>query len=109
MAARYVLSRSGAQYHFVLKAGNNETILSSERYGAKQNALDGIASVKANSPYEARYERKSTTNAQYMFNLKAGNGQVVGTSESYPTAQARDGGIQSVMVNGPGAPVDDQT
>lgn len=109
MAARYVVRRSGAQYHFTLKAGNNEVILSSERYVTKQNALDGITSVKSNSPYDSRYERKTTTNGQYMFNLKAGNGQVICTSETYSTAQARDRGIESVQANGPGASIDDQT
>lgn len=38
MAARYVLSRSGTQYRFVLKAGNNEIILTSELYASKQAA-----------------------------------------------------------------------
>ncbi len=109
MAARYVLKNSGAQYHFTLKAGNNEIILTSERYTTKQNALEGIASVKANSPYDGRYERKATTNGQYMFNLKAGNGQVIGTSETYSSSQARDRGIESVQANGPSALIDDQT
>jgi len=44
-----------------------------------------------------------------MFNLKAGNGEVIGTSERYSTATARDGGIESVKANAPVAPVDDQT
>ncbi|HEL7611514.1 YegP family protein [Stenotrophomonas maltophilia] len=57
MAARYVLSRSGTQYRFVLKAGNNEIILTSELYASKQGALTGIASVKANSPDDSRVER----------------------------------------------------
>ena len=58
MASRYVLSGSTAtQFHFVLKAGNNETILSSQHYGSKQSALSGIESVKANSPNDATSPR----------------------------------------------------
>ena len=109
MAARYVLNRSGAQYRFVLKAGNNETILTSELYASKQAALTGIASVKTNSPNDSRYERKNAVNGQAMFNLKAANGERIGTSETYSSPQAREGGIQSVKNNGPTAPVDDQT
>lgn len=108
MAARYVLSRSGAQYRFVLKAGNNEIILTSELYVSKQGALTGIASVKANSPDDSRYERKSASNGLPMFNLKAANGERIGTSETYSSAQAREAGIQSVKNNGPTAPIDDQ-
>ena len=107
MAARYVLSRSGTQYRFVLKAGNNEIILTSELYASKQGALTGIASVKANSPEDSRYERKNAANGQPMFNLKAANGERIGTSETYSSTQAREAGIQAVKNNGPTAPVDD--
>ncbi|MBD9479856.1 YegP family protein [Pseudoxanthomonas sp. PXM02] len=109
MAARYVLSRSGTQFRFVLKAGNNETILTSELYTTKAGAQGGIQSVKNNSPYDERYERKNASNGSPMFNLKAANGERIGTSETYSTTAAREGGIASVKVNGPTAPVDDQT
>jgi uncharacterized protein len=39
--------------------------------------------------------------AQFMFNLKAGNGQVILTSERYTTKQGAEGGIGSVKVNSP--------
>ncbi|MEJ2002779.1 MAG: YegP family protein [Maritimibacter sp.] len=44
-----------------------------------------------------------------MFNLKASNGQVIGTSESYSSTSARDNGIESVKKNAPDASLDDQT
>ena len=96
------------QYRFVLKAGNNEIILTSELYASKQGALTGIASVKANSPDDSRYERKNAVNGQPMFNLKAANGERIGTSETYSSTQAREAGIQAVKNTGPTAPVDDQ-
>lgn len=109
MAARYVLSRSGDQYRFVLKAGNDETILNSERYTTKANALNGIQSVRDNSPHDVRYIRKDASNGQPMFNLTATNGQVIGTSETYSSTTAREGGITSCKANAPIAPVDDHT
>ena len=44
-----------------------------------------------------------------MFNLKAGNSQVIGTSESYESAAARDNGIESVKKNAPDAKIEDLT
>lgn len=44
-----------------------------------------------------------------MFNLKASNGQVIGTSESYESAPARDNGIESVKTNAPTADIVDLT
>lgn len=50
MAGKFVLKKSGNQYMFNLKAGNGETIATSERYVTKQGALNGIQSVKDNAP-----------------------------------------------------------
>lgn len=110
MAGRFVLMGSnGGQYRFVLKAANGQVILTSERYTTKMGAMNGIQSVRANSPIDARYDRKSTINGLAMFNLKAANGEVIGASESYVSTAAREGGISSVKVNGPISPLDDQT
>lgn len=43
------------------------------------------------------------------FDLKAGNGQVIATSEVYTTMQACENGIDSVKKNAPIAAIEDQT
>ena len=45
------------------------------------------------------FELKSSSNAQYMFNLKAANHQVILTSEQYSSKAAAEGGIESVKKN----------
>ena len=51
MAGWYELDKSSdGQYYFVLKAGNAEVILTSERYTARSGAENGIASVQKNAP-----------------------------------------------------------
>ena len=109
MAARFVLSRSDDQFRFVLKAGNGETVLNSERYSTKSGALNGIESVRTNAPIDSRHVRKNASNGSPMFNLKAANGEIIGTSETYSSDAARDGGIQAVKSNAATATVDDQT
>lgn len=109
MAAKYVLSRSGTQYRFVLKAGNGETILTSELYTTKAGAENGIASVKRNSPLDSRYVRKNASNGRPMFNLRSGNNEIIGTSETYSSESARETGIASVKANGPTATTQDLT
>lgn len=44
-----------------------------------------------------------------MFNLKAGNGEVIATSEIYTTRASCLNGIKSVKTNAPIAAVEDQT
>lgn len=110
MSAKYVIRKqSNGQYHFTLKAGNGETILSSESYVTKAGCDNGIASVRTNSPIDARYENKTASNGKPYFVLKAGNHEIIGTSELYDSAASRDVGIASVKANGPTAPVDDQS
>lgn len=109
MAACFVITRSGTQFRFVLKAGNHETLLTSERYLARAGALAGIASVKANASSDHRYERKLARDGRPMFNLKAANGECIGTSETYSSTSAREVGIASVKANAPAAAIDDRS
>lgn len=44
-----------------------------------------------------------------MFNLKAANSQVIGTSEPYESVALRGNNIESVKKSAPAASVDDQT
>lgn len=44
-----------------------------------------------------------------MFNLKAGNGEVIGTSEVYNSRKSLETGIASVRKNATAASVEDQT
>ncbi|STI05326.1 protein [Escherichia coli] len=109
MAGWFELSKSSDnQFRFVLKAGNGETILTSELYTSKASAEKGIASVRSNSPQEERYEKKTASNGKFYFNLKAANHQIIGSSQMYATAQSRETGIASVKANGTSQTVKDQ-
>ena len=45
----------------------------------------------------------------FMFNLKAGNGEIIATSEVYTTLKACQNGVASVQKNAPIANLEDQT
>lgn len=94
--------KSGA-FRFRLKAKNGQTILESEGYTQKTNCQKGVSSVKRNSKNEDRFELKQSPSKKWVFNLKAGNGQVVGTSELYDNETNAKNGVKSVMTNAPTA------
>ncbi|AXK40659.1 YegP family protein [Crenobacter cavernae] len=48
-----------------------------------------------------KFEVKTAKDGQFMFNLKAGNGQVILTSELYKTHAAALNGVESVKKNAP--------
>jgi uncharacterized protein len=91
---------SNGQFMFNLKAGNGETILTSELYTSKAARNDGIISVQNNCTNDGRYDRKLSSNKKHYFNLKAANGQVIGTSEMYESSTGMENGITSVKLNG---------
>ncbi|MGE0484573.1 MAG: YegP family protein [Gammaproteobacteria bacterium] len=108
MAGWFELGKSAdGQFRFVLKAGNAETILTSELYKTRAAAENGIASVQKNCADEARYELKEASNGKFFFNLKAANHQVIGSSQMYGTVAARDNGVASVRTNGVSTTVKD--
>jgi hypothetical protein len=107
---KFVIRKSSnSQYYFNLKADNGEIILTSEMYIAKSSCENGISSVKTNSPYNGNYEKLVSVNGKNYFNLKASNGQVIGTSQMYESAQGRDNGIESVKNNAPLASTNDES
>jgi uncharacterized protein YegP (UPF0339 family) len=104
-----ITKRSNGEFQFNLKAGNGQTILTSEGYSVKSSCESGIESVKKNSQDDSKFEKKTSSNGKSYFNLKATNGQIIGSSEMYESTSARDNGIESVQKNAPGAETDDQS
>lgn len=101
MSGTFELTRnSEGHFRFVLKAGNQEVLLQSELYTSKAAAEAGIASVRANCSIDERYARKTASNGQYFFNLKAANHQVIGTSQLFASASLREQGIARVKAIG---------
>jgi uncharacterized protein YegP (UPF0339 family) len=110
MSAHYELkSAAGKQFMFNLKAANGEVILTSENYKEKEGALNGIESVRINSPLDGQFERKTSKSDQPYFVLKAKNHEVIGKSEMYSSTSAMEKGIESVKKNGPVATTNDLT
>ncbi|MEN9918438.1 MAG: hypothetical protein RL662_874 [Bacteroidota bacterium] len=104
-----VTKRKNGEYQFNLKASNGQIILDSEGYTTKTNCLNGIESVKKNSAVDERFDKKDSKNGKYYFNLKATNGQIIGTSEMYESTAGRDNGIESVKKNAPDASIVDRS
>ncbi len=105
---KFVISvRSNGEYQFNLQAGNGQTILTSEGYSAKAGCTNGIESVKKNAQDSTMFERKTAANGKSYFVLKAGNGQVIGTSQMYEGADGMENGIKSVTTNAPDAAVEE--
>lgn len=95
-------SEKSNDYYFRLKAKNGQVILTSQGYSNKSGAQNGIESVRKNAGNEERFEKKTAANGKFYFSLKAGNGQVIGSSQMYASESGRNNGIASVAQNADG-------
>jgi uncharacterized protein YegP (UPF0339 family) len=110
MSGKFVIDKArNGQFYFNLHAANGEPLLKSETYVTRASAEHGIASVKVNALIDERYERKTDKSGAPYFGLKAGNNEIIGVSEAYDSAAARDAGIESVKTNAPDALTQDNT
>lgn len=109
MAKFEITTDKSGQFRFNLKASNGQTILSSEAYTTKPACQNGITSVRENAQDDGRYDRLTAKDGSPYFNLKAKNGQVIGTSEMYSGTSAMEKGIASVKSNAPSASVEDNS
>lgn len=99
---------------FNLKAGNGETIATSEIYTTEAACRKGIASVVKNAPVAAvenqtvegfqkekcpKFEVYKDKAGEFRYRLKATNGQIIATGESYKALASCLNGIESVRKN----------
>lgn len=107
---KFIISkRANGDFQFNLKAGNGQVILSSQGYSSKSSCENGVDSVKKNSQDDSKFERNSAKDGRHYFNLKATNGQIIGTSQMYEAASGMENGIESVKSNAPDASVEEET
>ena len=105
MAKFEIYTDKRGEYRFRLKANNGQSILASEGYKAKASCTNGIESVRKNYQDDSKFEKLESKSGKPYFNLKATNGQVIGTSEMYATLSTMGYGIASVKKNAPKAEV----
>ncbi len=101
------LKTDAGHYRFNLKAGNHQTVLTSENYNSRDAAHNGIRSVKINAMDDSRFERRTARDGSPYFVLKAGNGEVIGRSEMYRSTSSMENGISSVRKNAAVAAIKD--
>jgi len=70
MAGYFEIRRgAGGAFRFNLKAGNHETILTSETYTTKDAALNGIESVRKNAAEDGKFDRRTAKDGSPYFVL----------------------------------------
>lgn len=104
-----IYNDNAGEYRFRLQASNGETVLVSQGYKARSGAKNGIEAVRENADDDDRFEMSTTPTGAYRFSLKAKNNQVIGQSQNYTSASARDNGVKAVARAAEGGKVEELT
>lgn len=83
-------------YYFNLIAGNGQNVLRSQGYTRLSSAQNGVASVLENGNDKRQFDVKQAKNGDWYFNLRAGNSEIIGTSELYASKSNAERGAVAV-------------
>ena len=117
---KFVVKEAKGGLRFNLKAGNGEIIGVSEVYTTESACMNGIESVRKNA-VEGKLEDQTVADfapvtnpkfevykdkaGEFRFRLKARNGEIILTGESYKAKASCLNGIDSIRRNAPDSPV----
>lgn len=73
------------QWRFHVVSGNGRTLLTSEGYTSRTGALGGVLSVLDNGVDPARYDLNQTASGRYNLRLRAGNNEIIASTQAYST------------------------
>ena len=118
---KFVVKATKTGFVFNLKAGNGETIATSEVYTTEAACLKGVESVRKNAAdakledqtvaevaavTNPKFEMYTDKAGEFRFRLKARNGETIAASEGYKAKASCLNGIDSVRRNAPDAAVE---
>lgn len=118
---KFVVKATKTGFVFNLKAGNGETIATSEVYTTEAACLKGVESVRKNAVdakledqtvaevaavTNPKFEMYTDKAGEFRFRLKARNGEVIAASEGYKAKASCLNGIDSVRRNASDAAVE---
>ena len=118
---KFVVKAIKTGFVFNLKAGNGETIATSEVYTTEAACLKGVESVRKNAAdakledqtvaevaavTNPKFEMYTDKAGEFRFRLKARNGETIAASEGYKAKASCLNGIDSVRRNAPDTAVE---
>ena len=103
----YWNTRTGARFEiyvnaadelaFNLYAHNGEIVLRSESYSSEAAALNGMFAIVENGTSLSRYEVAESVDGRFYINLRARNGEIIGTSELYDSRGNAERAVEDLI------------
>ena len=106
MVGMFIIKKaSNGQFHFELKAGNGEIVLTSMPFSSKHDARNAIESIKRSAREDGLYDRRTSKRIQPYFVLRTQDSEILGISGMFSLVSSRESAIDSVRTMGSTATV----
>ena len=94
---RFDLYQADGAYYFDLLSGNGRLLLASQAYTSRTDALGGLLSVLRNGALAERYRVVTDADGAPYLELRAGNHEVIATSDVYASVYNAERGIETCV------------
>ncbi|NHF59203.1 YegP family protein [Flavobacteriaceae bacterium TP-CH-4] len=91
-----IIKETDRSYRFQLKNTHGATILSSVPFSNKKEIKKTVSELTPLVHKPAVFERKTNYKGKFLFNLKNGNGKIIGNSPLFDSEAGMENGIKYV-------------
>jgi uncharacterized protein len=89
-------TRSG-QFRYQFHSKHGDIILVGQEYFSKSDCLEAIASVRKVSKFERFFDRRTSSQGLFYFELRTLGGDIIGTSAHFEHFQAREDCLFAIL------------
>ena len=106
MSAQFVVKSAGGDGAvFTYHDSGRRAVLTSRRFETMGAAQLGAELVRGSVAIDDRYERLMARSGHPYFNLRAADGEIIGTSVMFNSPQERHGAIEAMQHDAPSAAI----
>lgn len=96
----FVISRKkDGMFQFDFRNKKDQVILYGGTYTRKTMCINGINSLQRNSTNSKNFNKKTSLDKFFYFNIKSANGKVIAISNFFEEREIRNDTIESVIAN----------
>ena len=108
--AVFILSKTkSGQYCDQFHSNQGELLLQGLEYFSKEDCLQAIASVRKITKFDRFFDRRTSSQQMFYFDLRTLHGDIVGSGRHYEVMQAREDCIAFLMNYAFDAETEDRT
>ena len=91
-----IVNTPSTGHRFQIKSKSDSILLTSEAFISKTDLDTALSKLHTLQINRGNFERKTNHQGKFLFNLKDGNGSLIGTSQLYDSEAGMENGIKNL-------------